>query len=216
MQSNVRFAICDARGVESHEARIGISGWRYPRWRGTFYPKGLKQADELTYAADRFASIELNGSFYSLQSPSSYKSWAAATPRDFVFALKGSRFITHMKRLRDVETPLANFYASGILALGEKLGPFLWQTPPTLQFDAERLAHFFELLPRTIGEPRKLARRHDQRVKVPDSTSAASARRAFDTRWRFVIRALRRPHSLDSRVVTTSLSSPPTRPETSP
>lgn len=144
--------------------RVGISGWRYPPWRGDFYPAGLPQRLELTYAAERMTSIEINGSFYSLQRPSSYASWREQTPDDFVFAVKGGRFITHMKKLRDVERPLANFFASGVLALGPKLGPFLWQLPEVLAFDAERLASFFALLPRTTAEAASLASRHDDKV----------------------------------------------------
>jgi uncharacterized protein YecE (DUF72 family) len=108
---------------------VGISGFRYAAWRGVFYPKGLPQADELAFAAEHFDSIELNGSFYSLQRPELYARWHAETPRDFLFAVKGGRFITHMKRLLDVETPLANFFASGVLRLEQKLGPVLWQFP---------------------------------------------------------------------------------------
>ena len=146
------------------EVRIGISGWTYPPWRGEFYPQGLRQKDELAYAAERMTSIEINGSFYSLQRPESYVSWRDRTPASFVFAVKGGRFITHMKRLDDVETPLANFFASGPLALGEKLGPILWQLPPTLDFDAQRLGRFFDLLPRTTGAAAQLAAEHDARV----------------------------------------------------
>ncbi len=109
--------------------RVGISGWRYAPWRGVFYPPGLPQRRELEYAAQRLSSIEVNGSFYSLQRPSSYQSWASQTPDDFVFSVKGPRFVTHMLRLRGVETALANFFASGPLALGPKLGPVLWQLP---------------------------------------------------------------------------------------
>ena len=92
-------------------AFVGVSGWRYPRWRGDFYPKGLRQKDELHYAAARMSSVEINGSFYSLQRPTSYEAWRDATPDGFVFAVKGGRFITHLKQLRDVVTPLANFFA---------------------------------------------------------------------------------------------------------
>jgi uncharacterized protein YecE (DUF72 family) len=144
--------------------RIGISGWRYPPWRGEFYPKGLPQRDELRYAASRLNSIEINGSFYSLQRPQSYRSWYEQTPDGFVFAVKGSRFVTHMMRLRESGTVLPNFFASGLLALREKLGPVLWQLPPTLQFDAELLDAFLSRLPRTTAEAAYLARRHDDRL----------------------------------------------------
>ena len=133
-------------------AWIGISGWIYQPWRGDFYPKGLPHRQELAYASSRLSSIEINGSFYALQRPSSYYRWAAETPPGFVFAVKGGRFITHMKKLRDVDTPLANFFASGVLALREKQGPVLWQLPPNLVFNADRLAAFFALLPRSTGE----------------------------------------------------------------
>ena len=115
--------------------RIGISGWRYAGWRGKFYPKDLAQRRELEFASRAFNSIEINGSFYSLQLPSSYQRWYQETPAGFLFAVKGPRFITHMKKLRDVEIPLANFFASGVLALREKLGPILWQLPPNFGYD---------------------------------------------------------------------------------
>jgi uncharacterized protein YecE (DUF72 family) len=145
-------------------ARVGTSGWVYPPWRGAFYPPGLPHREELQYLSRQVNTVEVNGSFYSLQRPSSYQSWAAVTPEDFVFAVKGSRFITHMKKLRDVQTPLANFFASGILALGAKLGPLLWQLPPNLPFDADRLATFIALLPRSSAEAAELARQHDERL----------------------------------------------------
>jgi uncharacterized protein YecE (DUF72 family) len=143
---------------------IGISGWRYPPWRGDFYPQGLPQRRELEYAASKLSSIEVNGSFYSLQRPSSWAKWRAETPDDFVFAVKGGRFITHMKRLRDVEVPLANFFAQGVLALGDKLGPVLWQLPATFPYDEDVLTAFCELLPRTTTEAAALAERHDDKV----------------------------------------------------
>jgi uncharacterized protein YecE (DUF72 family) len=146
------------------EFRVGISGWRYPPWRGVFYPAGLRQRDELSYAAAAMNSVEINGSFYSLQRPSSYQLWYRSTPADFIFSVKGPRFVTHMKKLADVTVPVANFLASGVLALNEKLGPMLWQLPPTLGFDADRLARFFDLLPRTTAAALKLAGQHDHRV----------------------------------------------------
>lgn len=128
---------------------IGTSGWRYPPWRGVFYPAGLPQKRELEYLSGRLGSVEINGTFYALQKPENFKSWAAQTPDDFVFAVKGSRFITHMKRLRDPHEALGKFLDSGMLTLGPKLGPFLWQLPPTLRFDPDLLASFFAALPRT-------------------------------------------------------------------
>jgi uncharacterized protein YecE (DUF72 family) len=136
--------------------RIGISGWRYPPW--------LPQRAELRYVAERLNTVEINGSFYSLQRPSHYLSWRRETPDDFVFAVKGPRFITHMKKLRDAQLPLANFFASGVLALGHKLGPVLWQLPPNFGFNASRLAEFFALLPRSTCEAAFLARRHEDRL----------------------------------------------------
>lgn len=144
--------------------RIGISGWRYKGWRGKFYPDDLPQRLELHYAAERFNSIELNGSFYSLQTPSSYARWRDEVPDDFVFAVKGSRYITHMLKLNEPRTALANFLASGLFELGHKLGPILWQFPPQFGFDADRIQAFFDLLPRTGADAAKLARRHDERV----------------------------------------------------
>src|SRR5688572_4928892 len=121
-------------------------------------------------------TVEINGSFYSLQRPESYLSWVRHTPDDFVFAVKGGRFITHMKKLRDVETPLANFFASGVLALGAKLGPLLWQLPPNLPFDADRLAAFLAMLPRSTAEAATLAQRHDQRLEDRAWTSTDATR----------------------------------------
>jgi uncharacterized protein YecE (DUF72 family) len=143
---------------------IGISGWNYAGWRGDFYPPGLPHRRELEYASHRLASIEINGSFYSLQRPSSYQTWYEQTPHDFVFSVKGARFITHMKKLSGVETPLANFFASGVLLLREKLGPVLWQLPPMLGFDPQRLASFFGLLPRTTQQAARLGEQHDERL----------------------------------------------------
>ena len=139
--------------------RIGVSGWRYKGWRGVFYPRKLPQPRELSYLASIFPSVEINGTFYSLQRPESFARWAAATPADFVFAVKGPRYITHLRRLKDIEAPLANFFASGILRLGSKLGPILLQFPPNFRFDPERIEAFFALLPHDTESAAALARR---------------------------------------------------------
>ena len=147
--------------------RIGISGWRYPGWRGRFYHEGLPQKKELEYAARRFNSIELNGSFYSMQTPSSFARWREAAPADFVFAVKGPRYITHMLRLKNVDAALGNFFASGLFELRGKLGPILWQFPATFRYEPGRLESFFERLPRTGRDAMRVARRHDRRLKAP-------------------------------------------------
>ena len=144
--------------------RIGISGWTYAPWRGTFYPAKLPHNRELAYAANRFSSIEINGTFYSLQRPENYAKWTAETPDDFVFSVKGPRFITHIRRLKDSRLALANFAASGLLRLGRKLGPILWQLPPNFKFDSERIEAFLKILPRDTESAAALARRHDKRV----------------------------------------------------
>jgi uncharacterized protein YecE (DUF72 family) len=145
-------------------AHVGISGWRYAPWRGDFYPKGLPQRRELEYASRQLGTIELNGTFYSLQKPEYFAAWRDETPADFVFAVKGGRFITHLLRLKNVHTALANFYASGVLALGPKLGPFLWQLPERLTFDAELVDQFLSQLPRSTDAAARLARDHDERL----------------------------------------------------
>ncbi len=158
------------------DIRIGISGWRYAPWRGSFYPRGLQQRRELEFAAEHLNSVEINGSFYALQRPSSYQLWAASTPDDFVFAVKGGRFITHMRKLVGVETALANFFASGVLALGPKLGPLLWQLPPVLAFDAARTAGFLDLLPRTTSAAAAMAAGHEPRLEGRAWTSTDADR----------------------------------------
>jgi uncharacterized protein YecE (DUF72 family) len=147
------------------EVRIGISGWVYQPWRGVFYPEKLAQKRELEYASHAFPTIEINGTFYSLQRPSSFEKWADATPEDFVFSVKGSQYITHKARLRDVEIPLANFFASGILKLGRKLGPILWQFPPSFKFNAELVEAFFALLPRDTMQAGMMGKSHEPWMK---------------------------------------------------
>ena len=156
--------------------RIGISGWRYEPWRGVFYPEGLAQRRELEFCGQHFSTVEINGSFYSLQRPEYYEAWFRETPPGFLFSVKGSRYITHMLRLKNVEKPLANFYASGILNLRDKLGPFLWQFPEMFHYKPERLEAFFKLLPRNTEEALHLARRRDARM-TGRSRLAIDARR---------------------------------------
>lgn len=145
-------------------ALVGISGWMYAPWRGDFYPAGLAHRLELGYAASKLRSIEINATFYSLQRPTSFHRWAVETPDDFQFSVKGGRFITHLKKLRNVDEAVANFFGSGVLALQRKLGPVLWQLPPSLGFDPDRIADFVARLPRSTGEAGYLARRHDERL----------------------------------------------------
>ena len=144
------------------KVRIGISGWTYKPWRGVFYPEDLKQKLELEYASKTFNSIEINGTFYSLQRPPSFERWAAETPDDFVFSVKAPRFITHIRRLKDAKAPVANFLASGIFNLGAKLGPILWQLPPNFIFRPEVLEDFFLLLPHDTEKASAVANKHDK------------------------------------------------------
>jgi uncharacterized protein YecE (DUF72 family) len=159
-------------------ARIGTSGWTYPRWRGDFYPKSLPQRLELAYMAERLPTVEVNGTFYSLTRPAACDAWRAAVPADFLFAVKGSRFITHMLKLHNFETALANFFASGLLRLGATLGPILWQLPPQLPFDEDRARAFFAAVPRDLRAAERWARRHDARttgraaLRAPGSADA--------------------------------------------
>ena len=149
------------------EIRVGVSGWKYASWRGDFYPQGLVQRRELEYVASRMNAVELNGSFYSLQRPSTYQRLVDDTPDDFCVAVKGGRYLTHMLRLADVETALANFLGSGVLLLGRKLGPILWQLPRDLAFDPARVGGFLDLLPRTTKRAAEIARGHDDKL-APD------------------------------------------------
>lgn len=144
--------------------RIGVSGWNYSAWRGVFYPIDLPRKKELTYVSETFTTLEVNGTFYSLQRSRTFARWSSQTPPNFVFAVKGSRYITHMLRLKGIEKAAANFFASGVLRLGSKLGPILWQFPPRFVFNPELLEKFLKLLPRTTFAAARLARRHDNRV----------------------------------------------------
>ncbi|RYZ97106.1 MAG: DUF72 domain-containing protein [Moraxellaceae bacterium] len=148
------------------DIRIGISGWRYTPWRGSFYPKGLVQKRELYFASRTVNSIEINGSFYALQNQERYQNWYDDTPDDFMFSVKGPKFITHIHRLRDVEQPISNFFASGVLALKNKLGPILWQFPPTFKFDHDLFKAFLKLLPTTTDAAIQVAKENNIDVDV--------------------------------------------------
>lgn len=145
-----------------HELRVGISGWTYAPWRGVFYPPGLPHKRELAYAAGQLNSIEINGTFYGRQKPASFVRWRTETPDGFLFSIKGPRYLTHVRRLVDVAQPLANFFASGVLALEEKLGPILWQLPPQLGYDRARVEEFLNLLPHDTKDAARLATGHSE------------------------------------------------------
>ncbi len=156
--------------------RIGLSGWNYDSWRGSFYPDDLPRGEELGYAAERFDTLEVNATFYRLASPRRCIGWRDAVPDDVVLAVKGSRFITHNKNLGDAGSALANFLASGVLALDTKLGPILWQLPEQLRFDAERVDGFLAALPHDTDTAAEVARGHDERVEEAAYGSGANHR----------------------------------------
>lgn len=171
--------------MNTKQIRIGVSGWRYEPWRGVFYPKGLKQELELSFASHQLSTIELNGSFYALQRPTSYEAWYRATTQNFVFSVKGPRFITHILRLKNVESALANFLASGLFNLREKLGPILWQFPANYKFDPGRMAAFVSLLPNDPAAAKRLAGRHDERLVgrvALDASGVARVRHVVEVR----------------------------------
>lgn len=167
--------------------RVGTSGWSYPHWRGTFYPASLRPGDALAFMASRFDTVEVNGTFYSLVTPEVVEAWRACTPPGFVFAVKASRYITHMKKLSGEAAPVANFFAQGVLRFGATLGPILWQLPPNLPFSHDRALAFLELLPGDIRAAERLARKHDARVagrcalRAPDGRDGR-LRHAFEVR----------------------------------
>jgi len=164
---------------------IGMSGWTFPGWRGGFYPKGLVQKKELEYASRQVNSIEINGTFYSLQKPESFQKWHDETPEDFVFSVKAPQYITHIKRLKDVEEPLANFLASGLLCLGEKMGPVLWQFPPNVMLKDDRFEKFLKILPFDSRAAARLAKGHSSKVAGRNFTRALGdfpMRHAFEFR----------------------------------
>ena len=172
--------------------RIGISGWEYDAWRGDFYPEGLERGEELAYALRRVPAVEVNGTFYSLKKKSDFQRWLDVAPESgespggsgSVFAVKGSRYITHMKRLRDPTSGLANFFAQGVLVLGDALGPVLWQLRDDFTFDDDRLVPFLEALPTSHEDAARLARRHDDRVEeaATEPRTAGPIRHALEAR----------------------------------
>lgn len=164
-------------GRVSPLVRIGLSGWQYDAWRGDFYPERLPKRRWLEYVGERFPTVELNGSFYSLQRPARYRTWAASVPAGFSFAVKGGRFLTHMLHLRTPHQALANFFASGVLELGDRLGPILWQLPDGFAPEPALLDAFCAALPRTFGAARHLAADHDDRVHLdPDDAGPTQPR----------------------------------------
>lgn len=165
---------------------IGISGYDYKPWRGVFYPPDLPARQWLQYASRQFRTIEINGTFYSLKSPSVFARWRAEVPaRDFLFAIKGGRFITHNLKLRNSDVALGNFFASGVLALGAHTGPFLWQLPATYRFDAERMDTFMCMLPRNSRDGAQVAEGHDERLRrgaLVEAPCDVPYRHAFEVR----------------------------------
>lgn len=173
--------------MASGQAWIGVSGYDYPHWgKGAFYPKDVPRRSWLPYAARFFNSVELNGTFYSLKNPDVFRRWVEATPgKGFVFAVKGSRYITHNLKLRNAEQALANFFASGILLLGRRTGPFLWQLPAGYGFDPARIEAFLDLLPWSSTEAAALARGHDERLRrgaVTEAVERVAYRHALEVR----------------------------------
>src|SRR5438046_8631131 len=130
----------------SDTIRVGIGGWVFPPWRGTFYPPGLRQAEELAYASRHVTAIEINGTFYRTQTPASFRKWHDETPDGFVFSLKGPRYVTQRSDLAETGPGIERFFGSGLGELGDKLGPILWQFAPFKPFDAADFAAFLRLL----------------------------------------------------------------------
>jgi uncharacterized protein YecE (DUF72 family) len=147
--------------------RVGIAGWTYAPWRGVFYPKGLRHERELPYAATQLRAVEINSTFYGTQRPDTFAGWSEQVTAGFMFAVKAPRVITHVRRLRDAEIPLANFMASGLLRLGVHLGPILWQLPPNFHFDPKRVEAFLRILPHETASAAALGAKHDGQLQAP-------------------------------------------------
>ena len=149
--------------------RVGIGGWTYAPWRDNFYPPKLVQRRELEYASRQLRAIEINGTFYGAQKPATYAKWAAETPEGFVFSLKAPRYITEGKRLADTGKGVSGFIHGGLAEMGDRLGPILWQLPPSRRFDADDMAPFLDGLPRELnGKPL----RHVLEVRHPSFACA--------------------------------------------
>ena len=166
------------------DVRIGMSGWTFEGWKGEFYPKGLSAKKELAFASRKVNSIELNGTFYRLQTPASFKKWHDETPDDFVFAIKAPQYMTHVRRLKEIEEPLATFLASGVLCLGKKLGPILWQFPPNVVLKDDRFEKFLKLLPMDTKSAAKYSKGHSEKIKSAHTTCDVDQplRHAFEFR----------------------------------
>lgn len=147
--------------------RVGVSGWDYPGWRGVFYPDDLPARRRLPYLASLLDTVEVNSTFYRLPTPAAVQRWHDALPAHAVLAVKGSRYITHTRHITDVRQALANYFAAGVLLLGSRLGPVLWQLPPRQRFDAELLEGFLASLPHDTADAAALADEHDDRVRQP-------------------------------------------------
>jgi uncharacterized protein YecE (DUF72 family) len=167
------------------EIRVGMSGWTYAPWRKIFYPEKLLQKKELEYASRQVTAIEVNGTFYGLQKPDTFRAWYDQAPNDFKFALKAPKYMTHVLRLKDVEESLSTFLASGVLCLKEKLGPILWQFPPHLSYKDSRFEEFAKILPKNSQDAASVSRSYNQRVLKEAFTEAVSdfpIRHAFEVR----------------------------------
>jgi uncharacterized protein YecE (DUF72 family) len=167
------------------KVEVGISGWNYQGWKGTFYPAKLSPRLELEFASRELPSIEVNGTFYALQRPASFQRWHQVTPTGFVFSIKANRYVTHIKRLKEIEIPVANFFASGVLELQEKLGPILWQFPPSMRFEPDKFERFLSLLPHDFSQARRLSRKGQlspEQTSLPKRGGKMPLRHAVEVR----------------------------------
>src|SRR5579884_2813264 len=194
---------------------VGIGGWTFAPWRGVFYPDGLPHAQELSYAASRLTSIEINGTFYRTQTPATFRKWASEVPDGFIFSVKGPRYVTHRGELKDAGESVARFLNSGVIELGDRLGPLLWQFPPFKKFDEADFAGFLELLPKDFDGCRL---RHVVEVRHASFCVPQFIRllREFEVRWRLASTRPIRPSRMRqatscicaSRRATTALPPP--------